>query len=383
MNISDKHNKFALNAVNNKYSNSKQITLVLASVICLALNYLLVFIAKHNQDFIENFYSRGFFKGYSHFLTGINKWFAFSLSEVVYALMILTCIVLFILIIRLILLGKFRKALTSLLVIILILSGNVLYYQLSWGLNNYRYDVETLFELGDRDIGIKELASTFEYLVLQTNKYKDLSILEEGITVDTIMSESYKGYENLSLEYDFIDGNKSRVKPLLISPYFSLTGYTGIYLPLFSEANINDMPHISGIGFTAMHELAHQKGFASEDEANFLGFLGCMSHEEAYYKYSGYQAMMVYVGNSLYDNDKELFSEIADGRSDLVLDDMRARIDFWSEHVNETSSEVSDQVNDAFLKANNQPDGIINYSNVTGLFVNAYLDGLFEEYIED
>ena len=383
MKISDKQNKFALKAINSKTNlYSKQITLAIASVICLAINYLLVWIAKNNQEFIETYYSRGFYKEWSQLLTAINKWFSFSLSEVTYIIMIVIIIGLLLIMIKELISKDFKKALTKLLIIVLVLSANVLYYQASWGLNNYRNDIETLFELSDRDIGLEELSKSYEYLVLQSNKYKSLSNIEMIPTKTEVLKNVYKGYENLSLKYEFIDGSVSVAKPLLISPLFSMSSYTGIYLPLFSEANINDMPHISGIGFTASHELAHQKGFASEDEANFLGFLSGANHEEAYYKYSAYQAMMIYVGNSLYKNDKDIYTEISALRSDLVIKDLIAKRDFWDIHVNERTSEVHNQVNDAFLKANNQPDGIINYSKVTELFIKAYLDGLFEEYQE-
>jgi len=374
--ITKKTSKDTLKSMNNKHK-TKQITLAATSVICLVLNFLVANIGKNNPEFIEDYYSRGFYKGWSYLLTLVNRIIPFSLSEITYLLMIVFCLFLIVYSIKQLITKQLKQVLTRLLIIILILSGNVLYYQLSWGLNNYRQDVETLFELSERTIEVEDLAESFEYLIIQSNKYKKLSNLNDSPSLKEIMNNAYIGFETLHTHYDFIDPTKSKVKPLLISSFFSSSGYTGIYLPLFSEANINVMPHISSQGFTASHELSHQKGFASEDEANFLGFLACISQEDPYFKYSGYQSMMVYIGNSLYKNDQELYYELAKLRNDDVTLDIILRREFWDEHIKETTSDVHNKVNDAFLKANNQPDGIVNYSKVTEIFVKAYKDGLF------
>jgi hypothetical protein len=137
------------------------------------------------------------------------------------------------------------------------------------------------------------------------------------------------------------------------------------------------MPKVS-IPFASSHEIAHQKGFASEDEANFIGFLACSSHEDDFYKYSGYLYMMIYLGNSLYKNDPSLYLNLSSLRSDEVLNDLKVISEFWDTHKRESVSKVHDKANDAFLKANNQPEGILTYSMVSELFIKAYKKGLVE-----
>lgn len=380
MNITRNDKTKALHLINkSKLNYTKQITLAIVSVICLVLNYVVVRLAKHNQEFIEFTYSRKIFVGISSILNSINNIFPFSLSEVTYILLIVICTILMILGVKDLFIKRFSKALSKLLIIIMILCLNVLQFQITWGLNNYRYDIETLFNLENTSIEVEDLAKSFEYLVRKTNESKLQSLTKTEPSTEFVRVNSYLGYEVLHKKYSFINPDKSLVKGLLISPIFSSSGYTGIYMPLFSEANINDMVHISGVGFTASHELAHQKGFASEDEANFLGFLACVYQDDAYFNYSGYLGMMTYVGNSLYENDKDLYREIAINRSDEVINDIRERQAFWEQYVNETTREVHNNVNDTFLKANNQPDGIVNYSKVTELFVKAYKSGLFDD----
>jgi len=58
----------------------------------------------------------------------------------------------------------------------------------------------------------------------------------------------------------------------------SYLGIGGVYFPFTGEANVNiSMPHTS-IPFTACHEMAHQIGFAREDEANFIAYIACKNH---------------------------------------------------------------------------------------------------------
>jgi hypothetical protein len=38
---------------------------------------------------------------------------------------------------------------------------------------------------------------------------------------------------------------------------------------------------------TTCHEMAHQIGFASESECNFIGFLASVKNDDLYFKYSG------------------------------------------------------------------------------------------------
>ena len=191
-----------------------------------------------------------------------------------------------------------------------------------------------------------------------------------------IYNNIYKGFEKLNYEYPFISNSKTIVKPLKVSRIFSSSGYTGIYIPFLSEANINSMIPMISVPFTASHEIAHQKGFASEDSANFIGFLACYNHSEDFFKYSGFQSMMTYIGNSLYKNDKELYLKLSALRSKDVLKDISSKQVFWDKYENKKSKDIHNKINDSFLKANNQPQGIITYSKVTELFVKAYKSGI-------
>ncbi len=342
------------------------------------LNIILLYFAKKYSNLVENFYSRKLFLYITKPLSIFSNLFNFSLGELAVALAILFIVFLSLYTIYSLFSKKWKSSILSLLVIVFILLFNLSFYQLAWGLNNYRQSTEEIFEISDVNITVEDLEHSYRYLVEETNRLKKIidSSSIDHITDKYIYTNAYRGYEKLSYIYPFINNSKSVIKPLKISNIFSASGYTGIYLPFFAEANINYMVPSFSKPFISNHEIAHQKGFAGEDDANFIGFLACYYHNDVYFKYSGYQAMMTYVGNSLYRNDPELYKEISSFRSDSVLSDIKDRIIFWDIHIKEKVNTAHNKVNDTFLKANNQPEGIASYSKVTELFLKAHKAGL-------
>src|SRR6056297_15164 len=360
-------------------SPKKTIFLILyINIFLILFNVLILLIAKNSTNLIENFYSRGLFLYINKPLSYINSYFSFSLGEITIGITLIILASLLVYFAYSLIIKKGKKSTISILLIVFMLLFNLSYYQLAWGLNNYRQDIEEIFEIKDVDVTLEDLEYSYRYLVEETNRLKDILDNNSLNYIDDkyIYTNTYKGYEKLNDEYSFIDDSKVIVKPLMISKFFSASGYTGIYLPFFSEANINEMVPRFSKPFIASHEIAHQKGFASEDDANFMGFLACYYHYDSYFKYSAYQAMMVYVGNSLYKNDHELYREISSLRSESVLNDIKTRVNFWDTHIKEKVNEVHNRVNDTFLKANNQPEGIVNYSKVTELFLKAHKAGI-------
>ena len=364
-----------------KKTKNKKINLIIVlNIVLIIFNYFIVFIAKRNPNFIEKYYSRNLFYIINKPLSYISNRFHFSIGEILIFMLGGLLIILFLKSIYNLILRKYSKVLLNLFIMILLSLSILTYYQLAWGLNNYRLSIEENFNFDNEDITIDDLAASYKYLVLQANDLK-MDLLENNntqISKEYIYKNVYKGFEILNNEYPFISGNKTIVKPLKVSKIFSSSGYAGIFIPFSSEANVNYMMPEFSQPFTASHEIAHQKGFATEDSANFVGFLACYYHRDNYFKYSGFQSMMNYIGNSLYKNDKELYREISSLRSNEVLEDIEVNIEFWEEHEDEKSKEIHNKVNDRFLKANNQPQGIVTYSKVTELFVKAYKSGIIK-----
>jgi hypothetical protein len=152
----------------------------------------------------------------------------------------------------------------------------------------------------------------------------------------------------------------------------STTEITGVFFPFTMEANVNvDIPDYT-IAATMMHELAHLRGFMREDEANYLSYLAGMKSDNIELQYSSTMLALVYAGNALYSQNPDLYFIIRDQYSEGVLKDIRANSEYWTQYEDTVVSTISNKVNDTYLKANNQEDGVKSYGRMLDLLLAKY-----------
>lgn len=182
------------------------------------------------------------------------------------------------------------------------------------------------------------------------------------------LADAYRGF---SMEKDYITHVDSRVKPVLVSEVMSYMHITGVYSFFTGEANINvNFPDYT-IPYTAAHELAHQRGIAREDEANFVAFLVCINSDDPYIRYCGYLNAYEYVANALYRADKELYYKAVAHLNTEVKAEMAAYNDFYDMYRESTVSEVSGTINNSYLQSQGTP-GTVSYGMVVDLTVAYY-----------
>ena len=164
------------------------------------------------------------------------------------------------------------------------------------------------------------------------------------------------------------DVDFSTPKPVLASRLLSLVGITGFYFPFTAEANVSvDWPRFC-VPATLCHELAHRAGFMREDEANYLGYLACVSSEDPLARYSGYTLAYDHAMNALYAQDPEAWARINRQRSAAVAGDRAARSSMAASYRGPLQ-DLGDAVNDSYLKAQGQSSGTASY----GLMVDLLL----------
>ena len=125
------------------------------------------------------------------------------------------------------------------------------------------------------------------------------------------------------------------------------------------------------IAYTAAHELAHQRGIAPEDEANFVAFLVCLESDDPYIRYSGYTNMLEYVLSALYRADGKSYTEVYRKIDNAVRREFAAYSDFFDKYRDSTASRVTDKVNDTYLKLNGT-EGSVSYGLVVDIAVAYY-----------
>ena len=235
-------------------------------------------------------------------------------------------------------------------------------------------------ELERKPVSATELLHTADLLL------EELTILEEEIlftpTGASRMPYSYdemndllmKAYDKAVKKYDFIDDFHSRVKPVMLSEPMSYTHITGVYTFFTGEANINvNFPDYT-IPYTAAHELAHQRGIAREDEANFVAFLVCIESEDAYIRYSAYLNVYEYVVSALYSADYELYKENYMKQPINIIYERIAFSEFFEKYQDNTIADISEATNNAYLQSQGATQGTRSYGMVVDLAVAYYRD---------
>ena len=248
----------------------------------------------------------------------------------------------------------------------------------TYGMGYRGYTLDQKLDLTKTEIDVAELTALTELMIEMTNEaakevefhYGDASIMPYDL--ETVNEKLNDAYAVFAEDHDFIFNFRSRVKPMLLEKGMSYIHMLGMYTYYTGEANINtDFPDYT-VPYTVAHEMAHQRGIAREDEANFMAFLVCLSSEDAYIRYSAYLNMYEYVSGALYRADKDAYSKCNRKLCQEVQYEMRSYNVFFDKYRESSAANVSDALNDAFLKGNGQSAGTASYGLVVDLAAAFY-----------
>ena len=125
----------------------------------------------------------------------------------------------------------------------------------------------------------------------------------------------------------------------------------------------------------AAHEMAHQLGLASEDEAEFTAFLACMRAPEPAIRYSAVMLALIRCGNALHGADAERYYAIVDARySDGMRRDLADYTAYWDAFEG-PAQEIATDMNDGYLKHNAQVSGVKSYGESIDMLLALYATG--------
>lgn len=179
--------------------------------------------------------------------------------------------------------------------------------------------------------------------------------------------------EKLAEAFPSLKGYYPMPKKVAVSEILSYQGLTGVYSPFTIEANYNGDMTPYNIPFTACHELSHLRGFMEEKEANFIAFLACIGSDRTDFQYSGYLSGWTYCMNALYRADPEAWQETRSLLDKKAEADVWANSQFWNSYEG-VISETADRINDTYLRANGQADGVRGYDRMVDLIMAYFTD---------
>lgn len=172
-------------------------------------------------------------------------------------------------------------------------------------------------------------------------------------------------------QFPALGGYYPMPKQMTVSYVLSVQQLCGIYMPFTIEANFNGAMPNYNIPHTICHELSHLKGFMREDEANFIGYLACTLSENQAFQYSGYLTGWVYAGNALAGADMEAYLELRRQLAPQAEADLQQNNEFWNRYEGKVA-EAANQLNDTYLKMNDQTDGVQSYGRMVDLMLAYY-----------
>ncbi|MCI8938494.1 MAG: DUF3810 domain-containing protein [Dorea sp.] len=247
-------------------------------------------------------------------------------------------------------------------------------YTLNCGINYQRLSFSEQEGLQTGKYTAKDLKEVCELLTQEVNTYAEQVVRDEDglMVLDGSEKElAVKAMRSLGENYQGLAGFYPKPKALAGSWLLSVQNLTGIYAPFTVEANYNDDMTEYNIPFTACHELSHLRGFMQEEEANFIAYLACMESDAAEFCYSGSLLGWIHCTNALRREDTEAWREVREKLSETAEADLLANSRFWSSYEGK-AAEVSEKINDQYLKANGQADGVKSYGRMVDLLIAYY-----------
>ncbi len=251
-----------------------------------------------------------------------------------------------------------------------------------WMLNHYAPPLADELGLDVREYSKEELYEACEYYLLEAAQYAPLIERdEEGHAVRQNFAEMAEtagsSYRHLGEMYPVLKGSKQRVKKLsVVGEYLMYNGIIGMFMPITGEAGVPASVPTAPLGYTMCHEAAHRLGIASEEEANFAAYLACMDSSDVRFLYSGNYQAFGYCFSSLYGIDPELaLSMFEEYDEDYGVWLVRVdRYDTSQIYLSYESvlQDVSDRINDTYLKTFSEEDGIRSYGMVTDDLIAYY-----------
>jgi|SRR5690554_3752397 len=347
-----------------------------AIYVLIGIGLLLSFFATKISPLIEAGYSRTLYKWLSQPLSLFTGLLPFSLAEFIVvgailfgAYKIIQGIALLVRKPR-----EFFAGVPRLLLLALLLYVG---FNLMWGLNYSRLSFAEISGLSVEAASVQELEELAMNLTQRANQLREqVSEDSRGVMVlfngsKDALARAELGYQEASKLHPELGGKYGKPKRVLLSRYWSYTGIAGAYFPFTAEANFNThIPHLLQPS-TISHEMAHQRGFAREDEANFIAYLTCTMHPDADFQYSGTVLALTHTMSALHRHSVDAYREVQQQFSPGLSRDLQDWNAYWTRFEGPMERAFTN-INDTYLKANRQQDGVHSYGRMVDLLLADY-----------
>ncbi len=316
---------------------------------------------------VERVYSSSFYLAWQRQITPLANHVPFALFDLFAAIAAFGLIVQWILRWRAMKQGPPRLRQLALAVFDVACLAAVLYifFAVSWGLNYQRPPLESRLDFDASRVTHASVSALAQTAVASLNRLQPLAA-----------QQPWPGYEatryTLSRSFDVAQlslGQKTKAeaatpKSTALNVYFRLAAIDGMTDPFFLETMVSDDALPVERPFIIAHEWGHLAGYASEAEANFVGWLTCQDAGEQA-QYSAWLAMYWHLAAALPPPERRALDATL---NENVKRDLRAIAERYTQSAPRVRV-MAWALYDRFLKANRVSEGIASYEGVVSLVV--------------
>ncbi|MEO6838047.1 MAG: DUF3810 domain-containing protein [Ginsengibacter sp.] len=346
-----------------------KIWLILAGLI------IIIKVFSTNSNWVETYYSTKFYPFFSKILRFLFGWIPFSLGDFLY--FSAACWLLWKIIKNLKLLFKkelnFKIVINKCLKFILIFAFIYIIFNIFWGINYNRKGIAYQLHLSNLQYDTSDLIMLQNILLQKVNAAK-VSVMHSREVYPSkkeLFKDAENSYDAAARKYNFLKYKNPSVKSSFYGWIGDYLGFTGYYDPFTGEAQVNTTVPKFLQPYIATHEMAHQLGYAKENEANFVGYLAAINSKDTLFHYSVYFDLFLYANHEVYYFDSLASKKALDQLNPEVKNDIRELKQFDLDHQSFFEPLIT-WLYGNFLKLNQQPQGIRSYNEVVGMLVAYY-----------
>jgi len=257
--------------------------------------------------------------------------------------------------------------------IFLVLLWIFIIFNVFWGLNYNRKGIAYQLHFSSNKYDSSDLKNMLILLLQKVNTSKQALINQRTPYpgIKGLFERADKCYRETKKKYPFLNYMPVSIKSSMFSSWGNYLGFTGYYNPFSGEAQVNTTIPKFILPYTTCHEMAHQLGYAKEDEANFVGYLAATSSDDTLFHYSSYLDLFLYANMEMSKRDP-FFSLSA---YQELLPGIKADLKEWRDFVKRHKSFIEPVASWAYtkyLKANQQPKGMQTYNEVVANLIAFY-----------
>ena len=343
------------------------------TLLFLLLAALVIRVFSLNESWVEQYYTYGIYPFISLVLRTLLGWIPFSVGDIIYFLAGLFLLTGFIKLVK-----RVRKRQTNQFFWVVftqkalkIVLWVYLLFNVLWGLNYDRQGIGAQLQLKVSRYETEDIQQ------LVTVLYERLNTAATQVTPDqrkalesnaAIHHLGIQSYKEARAKYPFLNYQQPAIKTSLYTYVGHYFGFTGYYNPFSGEAQMKTTVPRFLQPFIINHEIAHQVGYAKENEANLVAYLTGSRSTQPAVRYATYFEAYLYAIRDLGRRDSTMAKTLHTTLHPQVQKDLVEVMEYLVKSENAVEPYIS-KFYDQFLKLNRQPKGTRTYNEVVAWLI--------------